>query len=62
MSTSMNATEFLAFVEREADVALPTPCGPCRRRSRRSASGSRKEFSDTVAQLPDDYRALLARP
>ena len=21
-----------------------------------------KEFSDTVAQLPDDYRALLARP
>jgi uncharacterized protein (DUF2267 family) len=23
---------------------------------------SEKEFSDTVAQLPDDYRALLARP
>jgi uncharacterized protein (DUF2267 family) len=105
-STSTSATEFLAFVEREANLApphaeravqatletlgerissgeaddlaaeLPEPLRDWVRSEGNAEAStgvrarpfatlretvSEKELSDTVAQLPDDYRALLAR-
>jgi uncharacterized protein (DUF2267 family) len=60
MSTSMNAIEFLAFVEREADLAPPNPVRAVQ--ATLATLGERisgGESDDVAAELPESLRHLV---